>query len=961
MQSAPRSQPAWQKEHLWLALQALGFEAGAEATTVGKTLAHVTFGVNMFDKPNKDAFYVVFHFLFARLDSARCKEVFRYCWPPLDKKKDAEFRKASCEWLKKISEEVGSSFPQVVASIFLSPGGPKFVQLLYHFAKYVMLQHIKRDVDAENFFIPDALQSRIQDPQKSQARNIVARSRYLQTLQRENFVIKEYQSKTQLLVKEIRKLRSEFVSLQSQSRAQSVQCDNSKRDAKIIEVRSMWNSIVHTLKAVEKEMEVVDCVVGGDVDQFSLDGSNVTINIPSMLVTRIENEMYTLQLENVYEAGKVNFITIIQLLNEVLKLVKQENVHSGDQKFQVDLQYLLAKVKFETEILQRLKQMRHKIKREDIVSINKSIKDKEDDWDKKWNRFLGQSPFSLSKMINPVFELKSYLPSLSFEPASEEDFRNSAYNLYPASAVYNGKHSSVFPNKDSAIKNRKLSDSLSFLDVTDSPVFTPTERKSLPLDNNKITPSMRRLSLNENDFRTPNSNGNNSFALGTPTSAIHKRRSDTSWMTPASSLPHTPTPCEQDAKSAARLQLAQQVADYIVDESPNSASGRVMELEDLIGMLSTDPFLSRQEIPRTPENLISDIRTSWREAIQTEEFSNVSSPLEVQCVESPAEPESAHCSQIDLSMACFLSTSHFSEQNESPGSPIAPSDLKPSFQEATPCHSMLQISTSELRTENSENLKQCEDSGMFSPFVEKDQTPLLESQSSRKIVDSTIHLSHQPENASAQTTLSWNSSNVADYNSGLDSHEEIQFGILHETLPVGAGNVSLNSTTSLETPEAHRDVPKGDQLLAKPSNSTERKMDFNSIRSRYEALKKTFSASLLDDETEHYQVPLRKFEKHKSESSLVTDSENVFSPLDKGLALNLECLMTPSPKGRKLSLPQLISFSPAEDAPVQRTEELAVVFDSRGPRALNETIDLPQPAVDLQESTDEDVEQLIKL
>ncbi|XP_073398846.1 HAUS augmin-like complex subunit 6 [Dendrobates tinctorius] len=77
MQSVPRSQQPWQKEHLWLSLQALGFEAGAEAAAAGRTLSHVTFGVNMFDKPNKDAFYVVFHFLFARLDSARCKEAFK--------------------------------------------------------------------------------------------------------------------------------------------------------------------------------------------------------------------------------------------------------------------------------------------------------------------------------------------------------------------------------------------------------------------------------------------------------------------------------------------------------------------------------------------------------------------------------------------------------------------------------------------------------------------------------------------------------------------------------------------------------------------------------------------------------------------------------------------------------------------------------------------------------------------
>ncbi|XP_073408527.1 HAUS augmin-like complex subunit 6 [Dendrobates tinctorius] len=874
----------------------------------------------------------------------------RYCWPPLDKKKDAEFRKASCEWLKKISDEVGNSFPQVVASIFLSPGGPKFIQLLYNFTKYVMLQHIKRDVDDENSFIPDALQSKIQDPQKSLARNLVAHRRYLQTLQGVNFVIEEYQSKAQLLVKQIREMRSEFSSLQTKFRALSVQNDNSRRYVKIMEVRSIWNTIMHILNTLEKEIEVVDSVVGGDVDQFSLDGSNVAIKIPSILVTRIENEMYTLELENVYEAGKVNFITVIQLLNEVLKVVKEENVHNGGKEFQVvDLQYLLAKVKYETEILQRIKQMSHKVKSEDLVSIDKSITDKEIEWDKKWERFLGQSPFSLSKTLNPGLQFQSPLPLFSFEPATAEEFINSAYNLFPSLPEYS--------SNDSSFRNREPDDSL--MNFMDPPLVTPTGRKSLPLDN-KLTSHMRRLSLNEKELLSPNSTGENSFVQRTPTPTI-ERGSDASWTTPAGSLlQETPKPCDQDAKSAACLQLAQQVADYIVDESQNSASDRGTELEDLIGMLSSDPFLSKKEIPRTPENLISDIRTSWRKAIQTEEFSDVSSPLEVQGAESPAELESALGSQIDLSMACFLSTSHLSEQNESPSPPVATGAITASsLPEAALNQSALHLPTSALLPD-SENLKQSEQSRMFSPLVEKDQTHLLESESSRKIMESTILLSALQLDASVHTTLSWNSSDVANTNNCLDSHEEIQFGIMHETLPEGAGNASLNSTTSLETSETHKNISRGDQLLFS-SNSMDRKLDIDSIRSRYEALKKTFSASLLDDETDHYQVPLCKFGKHKSESNLLTDSGNVYSPLDKGLALKLEHLMTPSPKARRFSLPQLICFSPAEDVHVRCPEELADVFDSQDPGALNETIDLLQPELALQTCTDEGEGQLIKL
>ena len=39
--------------------------------------------------------------------------------------------------------ECGSSFPQVVGSLFLSPGGPKFIHLMYHFARFVAIKYIE--------------------------------------------------------------------------------------------------------------------------------------------------------------------------------------------------------------------------------------------------------------------------------------------------------------------------------------------------------------------------------------------------------------------------------------------------------------------------------------------------------------------------------------------------------------------------------------------------------------------------------------------------------------------------------------------------------------------------------------------------------------------------------------------------------------------------------------------------
>ncbi|XP_041436010.1 HAUS augmin-like complex subunit 6 isoform X2 [Xenopus laevis] len=960
MQSGSRPQLAWQREQMWLALQALGFESGVEAANAGKTMVHVTFGVNMFDKPNKDAFYVVFHFLFGKLDNVRCKEVFRYCWPPIDKKRDAEFRKACCEWLKKISDEVGASFPQVVASIFLSPGGPKFVHLLYHFARYVMLQHIKRDADGANVFIAEALQCKIQDPQKALARNKLARQKYLRVLQRENHVIEEYQRKAQI--------------------AESVDRKISDKDENIQKIRCTWNAIMQMLKMMEKEVDVVDAVVSGNIDQYCLDGTNATLNIPNLLISRIESEMHRLQMENVYEAGKVNLLTIVQLLNEALKLVSGERCLYDCKGVCLDLQYLNGKAKFESEVLTRLRNMRHKIKREDLVSIEKSIADKEREWERKWKKILGKSPFILLKGLNPALELNPPMAPFSFDPASEEVLKSSIFCHYPASLQ-------EYSHKENPLKDLKRDPGGELLQrLIGATVLTPSGRKSTS-SLGMATPIRRRMSLNEKEFQTPNMCDQTGFQR-TPSSVVQKRMSDVSWKTAANSpLPHTPTPYKQDPKNMARRQLAQQVADYIVSESPRSSAGRGMEIDDLLGILSSDPFLSKKEIPRTPENLISDIRSSWRKAIQSVESSDVASPVAAPCMDSTAELESAHCSQIDLSMACFLSTSHASEQNDCSRTRIPPntggnnsaslhSDV--GHHESTDLKSETDLSKSEdlsLPTKESEHAlinllddkKESNAEALIDPMENKNKTLVFGNQSVHKLMDKTVLISVSgQENLSAHSTLPWNSSNVLTCDSSSDSHEVIQLGILHETLPENAGgNVSLNSTISLGgdgEPFEKSELPDLDFTFDRNEHSSismEGKMDIHYIRSRYEALKLTLTS--LTDEEHHgdQDTSNMRFTKHKSESSLLLGSD-VYSPMEKGLSLDLEYLTSPLPKDRKLSLPQLISFSP-ESISLEKQEDILDVFESQDFKNQNKTFDFMSSGLDLHKSTDEGLEQLIKL
>lgn len=84
---------------------------------------------DMFNLPNKKGFEAVMHFLFNKLDPAKCKEEFRWvinffcfhtilpsleahlscavyrnCWPVTDKKDEAQFRKVCNNWLSQIAE-----------------------------------------------------------------------------------------------------------------------------------------------------------------------------------------------------------------------------------------------------------------------------------------------------------------------------------------------------------------------------------------------------------------------------------------------------------------------------------------------------------------------------------------------------------------------------------------------------------------------------------------------------------------------------------------------------------------------------------------------------------------------------------------------------------------------------------------------------------------------------------------
>ncbi|CAM4558901.1 unnamed protein product [Lepidochelys olivacea] len=958
----------WEKEHLWHCLLALGFEPGAgAAAAAGKLSTHLSLGVNMFDKPNKDAFHVVARFLFTKLDHSRSVEVFRFCCPPADKKGDAEFRKQCCEWLKKISDECGNSFPPVVASLFLSPGGPKFIHLMYHFARYVIVQHMKKDCEDTNVHFPEAVNSRPHDSYKAAARYRVACIRFLRSIQREDFVIREYQRKAQLLTKQIRDARSECAELHKllQKMEQNNQKQSNKAE-RVQKVRSRWASVMETLTFLEKEKEVVDSVVDGHVDQYALDGTNVAINVPRLLLEKIENQMYNLHIGNIYEAGKLNLLTVIQLLNEALKILRHERQQVDHEALKLDLQYIEGKTKFQNKILLGLKSMRHKLKREDHVSIVESIAEKQRDWDMKWENFLGQSPFSLIKDQNPVLDLLPAMSPLSFDPATEEAYKSSVFCKYPASIPDT-------PKRDCQANDDKREDAAleSIMDTTSTgrmlshlqsatQGFLTAEPSSMVLekDVHTTTPKRKERSVSQKILKY----------------AVHKPRPIEAWKNEDTHVLQSPSAVKrEDPVKKAQEELAEEVADVVVSESTQGGGGKGMELDDLIGSLASNPFLTRKQIPRTPENLITEIRSSWRKAIQAENPSDTELvQTKMVTKEAPLDLESEICSRIDTSMACFMSSSHMSDLNVSnllegksslswmtpaPKKQLAVSHISESPTQI-PAERSWELGSKQ--TVSSKSLSEDPEESVF-PAVDKSMNPL--DNSAEEYIKTDALSPYLCQNSSMHTTLSWDASQMVSGTSS-DSHEVIQFGILHETLPEELGNISLNSSKSLETDDEvegnSRDSKSLANIVKNDWAAQECKLDLQSIRNRYEALKKT----VFGNEADSFQSPSRKqFLRCGSEKNLTpgcTETKEVFSPVGKLYALDAEYIKTPSRMSlfeRRHTLSPLIAFSPVQAQKKPRD----FLHNLKEEENLKEKLDAKESSSDIKTRKDEAVSHLIEL
>ncbi|NXC17673.1 HAUS6 protein, partial [Corythaeola cristata] len=170
-------------------------------------------------------------------------------------------------------------------------------------------------------------------------------------------------------------------------------------------VRSMWTLIMEMLASLKKQKEVVDSVLDkleDCADEYVLDGTTVVLRVPELLACRVQSDRYYVYIGDVYEAGKLNFLTVIQLLNEALMTLRDECCQLELKQPVEPFWVLENRITLCNGLLKNLQANRLKIMQEHRVSVSGSVSRTQEDWEVKWKSFLGQCPFSLTLDQNPV-------------------------------------------------------------------------------------------------------------------------------------------------------------------------------------------------------------------------------------------------------------------------------------------------------------------------------------------------------------------------------------------------------------------------------------------------------------------------------------------------------------------------------------------------------------------------------
>ncbi|XP_048254402.1 uncharacterized protein LOC124131503 [Haliotis rufescens] len=350
---------------------------GLDVPTQQRTYS-IPFNKDMFNLPNKAGAEAILHFLFDRLNPVMCKEEFRDCWRVSDKKTEAMFYRVCNKWLKNIQkEEPDSRLPRINASLFMSPGGERFYQLLFSFTSYVMQQVIKRDCDVKQ-------RDKLTCPQLSshnkhlsdvmyrmmQCGVVQRREKFLEQVERTISVSDEWRETASELVRENRRLSKSIRELEHQLREETQRAHEKglargspmpskrksftsehdhtphviRRAQRVQKARDKWKKLEAFCNFETRERQVIESILDRTVQKYHIDAADISVKVPDLLLRECENEILKRHVDNTYQGGRLNLLSLIQLWNLSLHLYIERFHQVGVPSLETESSHLTAAV-----------------------------------------------------------------------------------------------------------------------------------------------------------------------------------------------------------------------------------------------------------------------------------------------------------------------------------------------------------------------------------------------------------------------------------------------------------------------------------------------------------------------------------------------------------------------------------------------------------------------------------------
>ncbi|XP_061664134.1 HAUS augmin-like complex subunit 6 isoform X2 [Syngnathoides biaculeatus] len=545
-------------EYLWFALLGLGFQPESHLSffATEATAKHTNLGPNMFDKPNKDAFLVVIHFLLEKLNPTRFHQTYKYCFPLVSSKQDAEFRKETCFWLREIMDETGYPGSKVLMSLLLSPGGPKFTSLMVHLAMHVMLQEMKTFA-VDGSWVPGAAAEPASSLHTAARRLDLIKKRFLREVVHQRCFLQDEHKRAQSVGNSLRDLvaeSSKYNELLKKHVADGVPEEESLADKTEL-VRSLWSSVGATLSTTEQKRKVLESVLGGEADQYALDGAGWRLGVPRCLFKRLERPSQQLRSGKVYVDGQLNLLCALELFTHSLRLLKDERGESPPDPAWSGPSQLRERWRRLLRRSQELQLLRLKISMEEIPEVRSDISELAAQSDDKWS----DVPFV--SLLDDQLASGFLSPLARSQPSFDAGDANDVFSRFPAKLPENS-----------------------------SPCPPAEGERGTSSDSE----GGRRAAAAEEEESLRGA----AAAESSPSASALERLADAS-----------PPPVRAADKAKKQNldvecdDLADQFADAVAAASPTTGSPARSELGGLLGVLRGDPFNTRKPLARTTETL----------------------------------------------------------------------------------------------------------------------------------------------------------------------------------------------------------------------------------------------------------------------------------------------------------------------------------------------------------------------